>query len=189
MAYPALENEYYTVEDYLTISDSAEIGYEYEHGKIVAMGSSSKIHNRLIRNASNILFQAIDKEKCDVFSESVKVEAEKDGVFYLPDVVLSCDKRDKNDPLFIRFPSLVIEVLSPSSEKRDRGQKFHAYLKISSLIYYLLVSQNQLKVEVFTKMDTGGWKYQLYDEIDQVIDLDKLGIAFKVVELYTGVGI
>ena len=189
MAYPALENEYFTIEDYLALSESAEISYEYEHGKIVAMGSSSKVHNRLIRNTSNILFQATDKKNCEVFSESIKLEVEKDGVYYLPDVVLSCDHRDKADPQIIRFPSLIIEVLSPGSEKRDRGKKFHAYLKIPSLVYYILVSQNQLKVEVFTKINSGGWRYQIYDEIDQFVSLTQLEFELRIAEIYSGIGL
>lgn len=82
---------------------------------------------------------------------------------------------------------LVIEVLSESSEIRDRGDKFHAYLRLPSLQYYVLVSPDKLKVELFAKMETGGWAYNLFDRNQDIISLEKSGVELSVSDIYQDV--
>jgi Uma2 family endonuclease len=115
------------------------------------------------------------------------LEGEKAGKYYLPDVMMTCDDRDHSDLKTKRHPKLVIEVISESSEKRGRGDKFHAYLKLTSLDYYILVAQNQVKVEVFTKMDSGGWAYYMFDDLEATIKLAKIGTELSIKDIYEDV--
>lgn len=187
MGLPVTKTQYYTPEEYFEISETAEFRYEFELGKIVAMGTTSEPHNDLVFNLTRLLKDASKGKGCKVHFETISLEVEKAGKYYLPDVMLTCDEKDHVDFKTKRYPILVIEVLSESSEIRDRGEKFHAYLRLPSLQYYLLVSQNKRKVELFAKMDSGGWAYYMFDQMNDLITLDKIGIELTVSDIYQGV--
>lgn len=178
------KNQYYSPKEYFDISETAEGLYEYEHGKILAMGTTSEPHNDLVFNLTNLFRQKTRGKGCKAHFETIRLEVEPNGLYYLPDVMLCCDERDHKDFKIKRYPILVVEVLSPSSEVRDRGQKFHAYLNLPSLQYYVLVSQERKQIEVFAKMKNGGWAYYRFEEKKDRIQFDQLGIAFTVGEVY-----
>lgn len=99
--------------------------------------------------------------------------------------MLTCDERDHADRNMKRFPGLVIEVLSPESVKRDRDKKFLAYLKIPSLRYYLLIAQDQIRIEVYSNTaGQSGWAFHVYESIEDVIPLDLIDIELSVKAVY-----
>ena len=184
MGLPATKVHGYTSEEYFEISEEAENRYEYEHGRIIAMGTTSEPHNDLVFNLTRLLKDATVGKGCKVHFETIRLEVEEAGKYYLPDVMLSCDEKDHQDFKTKRHPLLVIEVLSESSEIRDRGDKFHAYLRLPSLQYYVLVSQDKLKVELFSNMETGGWAYNMFDRNEDLITLEKIGVKLSVADIY-----
>lgn len=173
-----------TSQEYLKISASAEERYEFESGELVAMGRTSDIHGELAFNAASEVKRLVKGRDCKVYTVSVGLSI-SENTYYLPDVMLTCDERDHADRNMKRHPGLVIEVLSPESVKRDRDKKLLAYLKIPSLRYYLLVAQDQVRIEVYSNT-TGqsGWAFHVYESVDDVIPLDLLDIELSVNAVY-----
>ncbi len=188
MGQPVSTSQFYTLEEYFEISAKSEIRYEYEHGELVGIGRTSDTHSELMINISSMIKSKIKGKGCKVYAETVSLEAEEANSYYLPDVMLTCDPRDHADRNMKRYPSLVAEILSPESFQRDREDKFQGYLKMPSLQYYLIVSQNKVRVEVFGKMKDGpGWNFHYFESLEDVIQLDQLDIDIKVADIYEDV--
>lgn len=188
MGLPITKEKRYTVEEYFALSEAAEERYEFEHGELVAMGTTSDLHSELMINMASVLKTAIRGKGCKVYAETVSLEVEPSGRYFLPDVMLSCDERDLKNRRVKRHPGLVIEILSPGTAKRDRDEKFKAYFSLPSLKYYLLLSQDQVKVEVFEKREgQKGWIYDFFTEMTDVMELEQLDIQLKVGDIYDDV--
>ncbi len=187
MALPVMKQTLLTSEEYLSISASAEERYEFESGELVAMGRTSGVHSELVINTASEVKRVVKGRGCKVYAESVSLSV-SDDKYFLPDVMLTCDERDHADLNIKRHPGLVIEVLSPESVKRDRDNKFLAYLKIPSLRYYLLIAQDQIRIEVYSQTaDQSGWAFHVYDSLEDVIPLDQLNIELSVKAVYDDV--
>lgn len=173
-------------EVYRELVETSEHRYEYEDGLVIAMGATTDTHDDLAVNLRQVLKTAIKGRPCRVHSSTVKLALNHDRQFYLPDVMLTCDERDLADRKQKRYPSLVAEVISPSSEGRDRGEKFHRYLRMPSLQYYLLLVQHETRIDLFSREER-GWVYQYYDQLDDQVELPKLDLRFSVGAVYDGV--
>ena len=174
----------FTAVDFLRFAEKQVERVEYENGRFVAMGTTSGPHNEIVLNLAGILKSLSRKKGCKVYVESVSLEVEKDGKYYLPDVMLTCDARDHADRKLKRYPSLVAEVLSATSVKRDRGEKLQAYLKLASLQHYLLLSQDQIRVEVFSRGAEGNWLYQSLEGLNQTLHLSQPELSIPLASLY-----
>ncbi|MEM7660332.1 MAG: Uma2 family endonuclease [Bacteroidota bacterium] len=179
----------FTAKDYFTFAEQQEERYEYANGQFVAMGTTSGPHNEIVLNFATTLKAQTRKKGCKVYAESVALEVAQNGKYYLPDVMLTCDERDQEDRKLKRYPSVVIEVLSASSVKRDRGEKLQAYLKLASLQHYLLVSQDQIRVEIFSRGEAGIWQYQNLEGLEAVIHLTSPVLEISLAELYEEVAL
>ena len=187
MALPAQTTEKrLSPEAYFAFAARQEGRYEYEHGELVDMGLTESPHSELMINLSSALKQAVKGRPCKVFAETVGLEVEANGRYYLPDVMLSCDERDLRPSKIKHHPSLVVEILSPGTADRDRGTKFEAYLRLPSLRYYVLVAQDKIRVEVFHKLEK-GWKFDYYESLENEIDLADLEVRLNLSDLYDGV--
>jgi Uma2 family endonuclease len=156
----AIQVEPISVEEYLRLEETSEIRHEYVGGYLYAMTGASKRHNRLIFNIQNQISDAADAQGCEVYSSSVKVEV-SERVIYYPDLLVTCDTH-ADDAYISRRPCLVVEVLSPSTSRTDRREKFLAYDRISTLRAYLIVHQDtQLIERNWRDNETDGWRTQL----------------------------
>ena len=189
MGEPKRIQEALSFEAYLNWEKEQENRFEYAFGEVFAMAGTSDTHNDLVFNITNVLKNATNSRKCNVYFENVKLELVPQNLYVYPDVMLTCDKRDKLDHLVKKYPSLIVEVLSTSTEARDRGQKFSDYLKLPSLAYYILVSQYQHKVEVFGKLDSGGWKYRNFETLSDTISLEDISLELSVQDIYENISL
>lgn len=151
----------YTPAEYLALEETAEYKSEYENGEIVAMAGGSLNHARIIRNIDRA-FGGKLKKSCESITSEVKVRVENYQKFYYPDVLVFCGEpkfyQKRNDTII--NPTLIVEVLSNSTEAKDRGEKFAAYQTLEVLQEYILVSQDKAKIEQFARQNDGSWKYQ-----------------------------
>jgi Uma2 family endonuclease len=115
-----------STDEYLTWESTQEQRCEYWDGEIVVMSGSTRNHNRVCGNFFKLLDDSLVDRSCEVHILDVKVQVELGQKYFYPDLVVTCDDRDRN-PQLIQFPCLIIEVLSPSTEAVDRGKKFAAY--------------------------------------------------------------
>ena len=171
-----------TVEEYFEWEETQDERHEYWDGEVVAMAGTTKNHHRVARNFSNRLNTAFGDGPCEVFTADIRVRVEPRRKYFYPDMVVSCDDREDED-LYLNYPCLIIEVLSPSTEAIDRGIKFAKYRAILSLKEYVLVQVSQPDVEVYQRSDRGQWIYSTYGLNDRFL-LDSVGVEVAVADLY-----
>lgn len=153
-----------SVEDYLEGEKHARVRHEYVRGVIHAMAGASVLHNLIALALSSNLRAHLRGSPCRVFQSDMKVRVGDD--FYYPDVLVTCDKVDAH-AYYQDAPALIVEVLSESTETRDRLEKRLAYQSISRLQEYVLVSQHKINVEIVRRAGE-EWEIQTYDCGDTV---------------------
>lgn len=171
-----------TPQEYLAWEPTQEQRYEYWDGEVVAMSGGTRNHNRVSLNFSKLLDDALADCPCEVYILDVKAQVESGRKYFYPDVVVTCDERDK-DPQFVQFPCLIIEVLSPSTEAIDRGKKFAKYRKFTTLQEYVLVQVDQPGVEVFRRNQQGKWVLSEYS-LGQRLLLESVNVEIAIADLY-----
>ncbi|MEM8897572.1 MAG: Uma2 family endonuclease [Bacteroidota bacterium] len=188
MGLPISTYKRYTVEEYLELSLNSTNRLEFESGLIVDMGRTTLIHSEIVVNTSTIFRQQVADKKCRVFVETVGLEVQEKDTYFLPDILITCHEEDLVANDMVRHPSLIVEVTSPESVSRDRNLKFQSYLKIPSLLYYIIIPQDQVRVEIFGKMESGrGWSFTFFESLDDTILLEKLALSFKVSDAYENI--
>ena len=180
----------YTPEQYLVLEEKAEYRSEYEDGEIVAMAGGSLDHAQITSNVNRFLGNKI-AGRCRSLTTDVKVRVEDYRKFYYPDVLIFCGEpkfyQKRNDT--ITNPILIVEVLSDSTEAKDRGEKFAAYQTLESLQEYVLVSQDKAKVEQFTRENDGSWKYQATIGLKSKVNFTSVETELTLDEVYQQVNL
>lgn len=162
-------NAYFSPKDYLEIEKTNPIKHEYRQGLIYAMAGASKAHVIITLNLASLLRNHVRNTSCLTYIADTKVRIETADVFYYPDVTVTCDERDRtSEEDFIRYPRLIVEVLSPKTEAFDRGDKFEDYKILETLEEYFLISQNEMKVECYRRNQEGNWVLYTYREGEEV---------------------
>ncbi|NEO54595.1 MAG: Uma2 family endonuclease [Okeania sp. SIO3B5] len=166
----ANQNQFYvSPEDYLAGERQSPIKHEYRQGQIYAMVGAKKPHVIIASNLGRLLGNHLLDNDCIVLTSDIKVRLEEANCYYYPDVVVTCDERDLSSTEdFILDPSLIIEILSPSTAKFDRGGKFTDYQTATSLQEYVLVNQSEMSIECFRKNEQGIWISQTYSRGETV---------------------
>lgn len=181
---PQTQKRLYTEDEYLALEDAAEARSEYIHGEICPMSGGTDYHGALGINIGAELRAALRGRGCLVMSSDVKVRAA--GEVYYPDISVTCGPRQyySGNRTVITNPLLVAEVLSPSTESKDRGEKFHNYLAVESLAVYLLVSQDAPRIEQFSRAEQGHWNYTLVTGLENVLEVPALSISLNLADIY-----
>ena len=176
----------YTYEEYLELEMASEGRVEYHFGEVFALAGSSKRHNRIVLRMHTLLDETFSKRPCEVFALDIKAEIHPRGKYLYPDLVVTCDPEDiaHEEEMMVRKPTLIIEVLSKGTESRDRNEKFKTYIKIPSLQYYLLVSQEETHVELYARQSHDFWHYTAYSDPDAIIPLPVLETELPLSRIY-----
>lgn len=179
-----VEQDCYTEEQYLGWEETAVEKSEYIDGEIRAMSGGTEPHASIPMNMGGELRSALRGCGCRVLSSNMKVWTA--GAFYYPDLSVVCGPsiyRGKNKHT-ITNPVAVVEVLSPSTEPKDRGEKFIRYQQIDTLRSYLLVSQTEPRVELFERGENGHWDYSMVAGLENAINAPSLGVTLALSEIY-----
>lgn len=179
------EPEIYSYEQYLALErENEDTRYEFYDGEIVAMSGAYIRHARIVTNTSTRIFEKLREGDCDVFAEGVKLHIPQTRHYFYPDILVTCNPLDLQSKSGIRNPSLVVEVLSPSSARRDKARKLDQYVRLPSLKYYLIISQEECRVEVYERQSEKSWIYTIYDELSQNIFLEEWDITLSLKDIY-----
>jgi Uma2 family endonuclease len=173
-------------EEYLEWEEKSEIKHEYIDGEVYAMAGSSDDHAAIVRNVIMTVGPHLRGSGCSLYPQDIKAQVKGRSRFYYPDLMVTCDDRDKLDRYVKRHYKVIIEVLSDSTEGFDRGEKFADYRRSESLEEYVLVAQNRMSVEVYRRKAAGRWELQAYDRGDRV-ELASIGLEFAIEDLYEDV--
>ena len=159
--------------------------HEYVDGEVYAMTGALAPHNFISGNAYVWLRQALRGSPCSVFIDSHKLRINAQGDFLYPDVMVTCDSRDRRpeEQRFISHPWLIAEVLSDSTAAYDRGRKFELYRSIATLTHYLLIEQDRPHADLFFKNEQGQWVLQALTA-DDAIEIERLGQPWPVATLF-----
>lgn len=176
---------YIAPKEYLALELQSRIRHEYRRGLVYAMAGGTDNHDRIAFN----LLKAIDNHlgadsDCRFYSGNVKVNY-RDEFYYYPDAFVTCDLRDRRDRYIKRYPKLVAEVLSTSTEAFDQDEKFEDYQQLDSLQEYVLIFQGIQQVECRRRNEAGRWDVEVYKAGDRVV-LTSLGLELDIAELYRG---
>jgi Uma2 family endonuclease len=173
-----------SVTEYLEGEQLCEIRHELIDGQVYAMGGASRVHGLIAGNLFSQLRQNSREKHCQLFIADMKVRLKISGqdIFYYPDLLLSCDPDDRAD-YFSQAPCLIIEVLSESTERIDRREKMLAYQTLPSLLEYVLVAQDDRRVEIYRRRTE--WRPEIVNE--GVFHLDCLDLSVAVDDVYEDV--
>lgn len=175
-----------TADEYLRLERNAEFKSEYVNGHVYAMAGAKVGHNQISANVSGSLWNQLRERPCRVFGSDMKVRIDKANVFRYPDVTGVCGPilfHDSEQDAYCN-PSVIIEVLSRSTERLDRGEKFMLYRLLDSLVEYVLVCQDRAQVEVWVRDDGGRWTTTIYDEAADSFTLRSIGCTLTLAEIY-----
>jgi Uma2 family endonuclease len=186
---PAVKYNYLSQEEYLEAERNAEQKHELINGKIFTMAGASLNHNQIVANVLSEIHFFLKRKPCRVFPSDLRVAVASVNSFMYPDVTIVCDKPELLDEKFdtILNPSVVIEVLSPSTESHDRGTKFFNYQQIPSLKEYILVSSTAIHIHVITKKDDGLWKFETITDISASLSINTISQQILLSDVYLDV--
>jgi len=179
-----VEKDFYTEEEYLAWEETAIEKSEYINGQFRAMSGGSEAHATLPMNIGAELRAALRGRGCRVLSSDMKVHAA--GAMYYPDVTVVCgpSRYHGRSNSVLTNPVLIVEILSPSTETKDRGEKFLHYQQIDSLHSYLLVSQDESRVELFSRGENGHWDYTQASGLESSLPIPALSISLTLADVY-----
>ncbi len=176
-----------TATEYLSLDRESFERSEFLDGEIIALSGASRRHNLIVTNLIGELRQALKGKPCEVYPSDMRVHVPSTGSYVYPDVSVVCGDPSFEDGRFdvLLNPIMVIEVLSPSTEIFDRGRKFAHYRTLPSLDTYLLVSQDEARLELFRRQQQGGdWLFHEAIGRDTELRLDTLGCRLALTEVY-----
>jgi Uma2 family endonuclease len=177
---------YLTPEQYLEIERKAEFKSEYYQGEMFAMSGAKFAHMQIVANAVGELRQQLRKQPCQPVSNDMRVCVKPNGLYTYPDVVVVCGKPEFLDSEVdtLLNPTLIVEVLSKSTEAYDRGKKFKLYRSLESLAEYLLISSRDVSVELFTRQPDDQWLLSAKSSLEDSIHLKSLDCHLMLADLY-----
>ena len=177
-----------TPEHYLELERLVPEKHEYIDGDMVAMSGGSPSHSRIAANVIRHL--PLQKGgNCQIFTSDLRVSVHWSRLITYPDVTVVCGKPEYADGKrdTVTNPTLIVEVLSPSTESHDRGRKADLYRFIPSLREFLLIGQSPVLIDHYRRMPDGTWQIVALREMSDVLELESLGCRFPVTDVYAGI--
>lgn len=176
----------YTPQDYLALERSSDQRNEYFNGEIFAMGGATENHNLIVVNVSASLHAQMKGKPCKVYSSDMRVTMRRTGFYAYPDVVALCGEAafDDEQQDTLLNPTVIIEVLSKSTQRYDRWEKFAQYRRIESLTQYVLISQDKSRIESYRRQPDNKWLLSEASEPHEELELPAIRCTLLVADVY-----
>jgi Uma2 family endonuclease len=176
----------FTPEEYFAWEEQQEVKHEYFEGEVYAMSGGTQNHSRVGGRLFSLVDLHLDNSECVVLTSDARVKIQESEKYLYPDVSVTCDERDRETPQFITHPCLIVEVLSPSTEAYDRGDKFELYRRSTSLREYALVSADKIAIDLHRKDDLNRWQ-SIYFRAGDTVELESINLTFPIERVYRGI--
>jgi Uma2 family endonuclease len=174
-----------TPDEYLAWEREQPIRHEYIDGEVYAMTGGTLPHNAIALNLYSQLRPHLRERGCRGHVADVKVRVSQKGPYFYPDVVVTCDERDRRAVEAIQYPKLIVEVLSPSTAGFDRGDKFKFYRRIPTLEEYVLIDSEKIGIDCYRKSSGGKWELTAYPEdAGDILELVSLNFQCPLALVY-----
>jgi Uma2 family endonuclease len=177
---------FFTREQYLELESTGEFRNEYLNGEIIAMSGGSKPHVIITDNLTHSLRNQLDGKPCTSYSSNLRLWIPSANFYTYPDLMVSCGKEESapGDPDSLTNPTVIVEVLSHSTERYDRGKKFGYYLRIPALRNYILVSQGEVRVDHYMIMPGGSHSFRCLQDVDDHLDITSIECSIPLRAIY-----
>jgi Uma2 family endonuclease len=175
-----------TEAEYLAFDRASDVKHEYYRGEIFAMSGASRKHNVISGNTYASLHAQLRGRPCEKYQAEMRVRVARTRLYTYPDITVVCGEPHFADNEFdtLLNPTLLVEVLSPSTERYDRGRKFQHYREIDSLREYVLIAQDQPRIERFLRQDDGTWLLSDASGLEGRIELASIGCTLALADVY-----
>lgn len=173
----------FTPEEYFSWEEKQLERHELIDGRVYAMSGGTQNHSAIKLNVASLIRSHLRGSPCRVFNSDLKVNILNTPNYTYPDLSVTCDDRDREHPLYITYPCLIVEVLSDSTEAYDRGKKFEKYRRNPNLVDYVLVSSDEIAIDIYHKNDAGEWVILSYREGD-IIEFQSINLSLPIEQLY-----
>jgi Uma2 family endonuclease len=173
----------FTPEEYFAWEEQQKYRHEYLDGEVYTMTGGTINHSKIALNFGFLLKSHLRGGGCQVLTSDARVNIVRSNNYVYPDLSVTCDERDKNTSQFITHPCLIVEVLSPSTEAYDRGNKFRMYRRNPSLRDYVLVAANEMAVEIYHQAEDNKWDILNYQSGD-LVELKSVGLTVSIEQIY-----
>lgn len=186
MALPAQDKKRYTAKEYLELERQAEYKSEFVDGEIFALAGATRAHNLIALNCGAELRQHLKGGPCETYTSDMRVQLADSTRYTYPDVVVVCGRGEFTDEErdTLTNPTVLIEILSPSTESYDRGEKFQHYRKLTSLQTYVLISQRRPLVEIYERQADDAWLLEEYSSLEANAPLPNINCELLLREVY-----
>ncbi|MEO6454166.1 MAG: Uma2 family endonuclease [Ginsengibacter sp.] len=186
---PALKYNYITAEEYLEIDRSSKGKYELHRGTMITMQGASLNHNRIV---SNLIINAgsyLKGKSCSVFPSDLRTKLKTSDSFVYPDITIVCGEPELMDDHFdtLLNPSVIIEVLSPSTEKYDKGFKFMFYVLIPSVKEYIMIDSTKLYAHISRRQNDDSWKFEEIINPASSVSINTIDYSISLDDIYADV--
>jgi len=178
-----------TLDEYIAIEESSETKHEFLDGNVHEMTDFSPAHCLITANLIGSLHPQLRGKSCRMFPSTQRLKVEATGLYTYPDASVVCGPMQlaEKPNYTMTNPTVLIEVLSPSTEGYDRGMKFEHYRKIDSLRAYLLIAQDSIQVELYTRQEQNSWLLEEFTEKETMVPLDAIGCTMAIKDIYRDV--
>jgi len=178
-----------TFEEYLVSEQDNDIRHEFYDGILIPIEATTKAHNRIKRNLiRQIETPSFDKSRCELFDENVLTQLTEKKKYVYPDIVISCDPND-TDPLIVKAPTVIIEILSPSTKKYDKTVKFFAYQRIPTIQQCVFVAQDTIEIKSFQRSKDNQWILTTLENLEDTLYINSLSLEIKLKDIYSNIRI
>lgn len=177
-----------TPAEYLAFERASELKHELRDGEIVPMVGAKRPHNEIASNANWLMCGAFRGRRCHVYGSDMRVKVVATSLYTYPDLCAFCgagqfEDEDEDEDTLLN-PAALIEILSPSTQSYDRGEKFENYRLIPSLNDFLLIAQDRVHVEHYRRQADGSWNLREYRALEDVVRFESLGCDLPLRDLY-----
>jgi Uma2 family endonuclease len=173
----------FTPEEYFAWEEQQQCRHEYIDGEIYAMTGGTLNHSEIAMNFGFLLKAHLRGGGCRVLNSDARVNILRSTDYVYPDISVTCDERDKTTSQYITYPCLIVEVLSPSTEAYDRGNKFRMYRRNLSLRDYVLVDTKEMAVEIYHQEEDNKWDILNYKAGD-LVELKSVDLTVSIEQIY-----
>ena len=175
----------FTAEEYLTLEENAEVRHEFVNGLLIEMAGETFEANEITLNLAEILRKFLRSKGYRLFTHEIRTIVRENNIYRYPDVVIA-EASALEGKNMLKKPAMIIEVLSDSTSKVDRGAKLKEYCALPSLQYYCLVAQDEVSVELFHRNEH-GWEYDFYLNLSDSLPLPFFGTNIALKDIYEGI--
>jgi Uma2 family endonuclease len=179
------QHSYITLEEYWELDCNSEVRYEYIDGEVTMMSGGSLRHADISNNIVTLLKARLRGSPCRAYNSDVRVQIPLNR-YVFPDATVTCNVEDRDDDVLIKFPRVIVEVLSPGTELTDRVKKLRIYQQCPTVQEYMLVSTSRPLVEIHRREKNDFWSYRSFGPGEEIV-LVSLDLRFPIADIYDGV--